>query len=109
MPTIKIVSTSGAARSIFANEGESLMEVIRSNDFDELAAYCGGNRSCATCHVFIDEAYIGGLPAISEVECELLDGSGYRQAGSRLSCQLPITAALEGLTATIAPRNDDDE
>lgn len=102
MPQITVVNQSGEARSIDASEGRTLMEVIRDNGFDELLALCGGCCSCATCHVHVDPAYVDKLPAMSEDENDLLDSSDHRDANSRLSCQVPITAALEGLTVTIA-------
>jgi 2Fe-2S ferredoxin len=78
------------------------MEVIRDNGFDELLALCGGCCSCATCHVHIDPAYMDKLSPISDDESDLLDSSDHRNEYSRLSCQVPVTAALEGLTVTIA-------
>jgi 2Fe-2S ferredoxin len=81
------------------------MEVIRDEGFDELLALCGGCCSCATCHVYIDPAFAGALPAMSEDENDLLDSSDNRNETSRLSCQVPVTADLEGLKVTIAPED----
>lgn len=81
------------------------MEVIRDNGFDELLALCGGCCSCATCHVFVDPAYADRVEPISEDESDLLDSSGHRTAQSRLSCQVVVTPALDGLTVTIAPED----
>lgn len=102
MPQITVVDQSGQAKTLEATEGRTLMEVIRDNGFDELLALCGGCCSCATCHVHLDPAYIDKVPAISDDESDLLDSSDHRNAYSRLSCQVPVTAALEGLTVTIA-------
>lgn len=102
MPQITVVDQSGQAKALEATEGRTLMEVIRDNGFDELLALCGGCCSCATCHVHIDPAYMDKIPAISEDESDLLDSSDHRNEFSRLSCQVPVTAALEGLTVTIA-------
>ena len=66
---------------------------------------CGGCCSCATCHVYVDPAFADKLPAISADESDLLDSSDHRNATSRLSCQLPMTAALDGLKVTIAPED----
>ena len=79
------------------------MEAIKAASVDELAALCGGNCSCATCHVYVDPAFTGRLPAMSEDEDDLLDSSDHRQPQSRLSCQIPVTSELEGLRVTIAP------
>jgi ferredoxin, 2Fe-2S len=102
MPQITVVDQSGQQKAVDAPEGRTLMEVIRDNGFDELLALCGGCCSCATCHVHVDPAYMDKLPELSEDENDLLDSSDHRNEYSRLSCQLPVTAALEGLTVTIA-------
>ena len=102
MPQIVVVDQSGAERAIDAPTGRTLMEAIRDNGFDELLALCGGCCSCATCHVHVDPAYVDKLPALSEDENDLLDSSDHRDEYSRLSCQVPVTAALEGLKVTIA-------
>ena len=105
MTSITITNRSGAERIIDATDGLSLMENIRDAGFDELLALCGGCLSCATCHVYIDEEFADRLPAISDDENDLLDSSDGRQPNSRLSCQIPVTAALDGLRATIAPED----
>jgi len=102
MPQITVVDQSGQEKAVDASEGRTLMEVIRDNGFDELLALCGGCCSCATCHVHIDPAFMDKLPAISEDENDLLDSSDHRNEYSRLSCQVPVTGALEGLRVTIA-------
>jgi 2Fe-2S ferredoxin len=102
MPQITVVDQSGQQRAIEAPEGRTLMEVIRDNGFDELLALCGGCCSCATCHVHIDPSFMDKLPAMSEDENDLLDSSDHRNEYSRLSCQIPVSGALAGLTVTIA-------
>ena len=102
MPNITVVNQSGEETTIEAATGRTLMEVIRDNGFDELLALCGGCCSCATCHVHIDPAFADKLPKLSEDENDLLDSSDHRNEFSRLSCQVPITDALEGLRVTIA-------
>ncbi len=105
MPQIVVVDQSGAERAIDAPTGRTLMEAIRDNGFDELLALCGGCCSCATCHVFIDPAFAGKLPEMSEDENDLLDSSDHRNETSRLSCQVPFTDDLDGLRVTIAPED----
>lgn len=105
MTSITIINRTGAERTIEATDGLSLMENIRDAGFDELLALCGGCMSCATCHVHIDEDFLGGLPPMSEDEADLLDTSDARQANSRLSCQIPVGPNLAGLRATIAPED----
>ena len=105
MPQITVVDQAGAERAIEAPLGRTLMEVIRDNGFDELLALCGGCCSCATCHVHIAPDFMAKIPAMSEDENDLLDSSDHRNEFSRLSCQIPVTAALEGLRVTIAPED----
>ena len=105
MPQITVVNHAGEESTVEASEGRTLMETIRDNGFDELLALCGGCCSCATCHVHIDPAYFDKLPKMSEDENDLLDSSDHRNEYSRLSCQVPISAALEGCRVTIAPED----
>ena len=102
MPQITVVNNAGEKKSIRADEGRTLMEVIRDNGFDELLALCGGCCSCATCHVHVEPAFKDKLPPMSEDENDLLDSSEHRDENSRLSCQVPISAALDGMKVTIA-------
>ena len=105
MPKITVISRNGSARDVEAENGLSLMEVIRDNGFDELLALCGGVCSCATCHVHVDSAYFNRLEAISEDEDGLLSGSEHRRENSRLSCQVRLTGELGGMRVTIAPED----
>lgn len=101
--TLILTNRSGVEQIIDARAGPSLMEAIKAGGVDELAALCGGNCSCATCHVYVNPAFADVLPGISEDEDELLANADHRQPQSRLSCQIPVTAALDGLRVTIAP------
>ncbi len=105
MVNIVVVNRAGEEKTVDAEEGLSLMEVIRDNGFDELLALCGGCCSCATCHVYVDPAFAANLEARSEDEEDLLDSSDHKTGESRLSCQIPVRAALEGLRVTIAPED----
>jgi 2Fe-2S ferredoxin len=102
MPKLVVVDRSGTEKTVDASAGLSVMEAIRDNGFDELLALCGGCCSCATCHVHVDADWVGKLPAMSEDENDLLDSSDHRDASSRLSCQIALTAELDGLKVTIA-------
>ena len=105
MPQLVVVSRTGEEKSVDAAEGVSVMEAIRDNGFDELLALCGGCCSCATCHVYVDAAFADKVNALSEDENDLLDSTDHRQDNSRLSCQLQMTAELDGLKVTIAPED----
>ena len=106
MPALIVVDRSGAEHHIDAKSDFSVMELIRDSGIDEILALCGGCRSCATCHVVVDEAWQDrlGSPA-SEDEDDLLDSSDHRTTGSRLSCQIKMSPALDGLKVTIAPED----
>ena len=101
MPTITVVDRAGKERTVDAEVGLSVMEVLKINGFDDILALCGGCCSCATCHVHVDAAYLDRLPPVSEDEDDLLDAVEDRDATSRLSCQLPVSEALEGMRVTI--------
>ncbi|WP_134092753.1 2Fe-2S iron-sulfur cluster-binding protein [Novosphingobium sp. PhB55] len=103
MASITVIGASGEERVLRANPGQTVMEVIRDAGFDELLALCGGCCSCATCHVHIEAGPTDALAAMSEDENDLLDSSSHRGSQSRLSCQLQITDALDGLRVKIAP------
>lgn len=105
MPILTIVTRAGVESTVEAAEGLTVMEAIRDNGFDELLALCGGCCSCATCHVHVDPAFADRLPRMSEDEDDLLESSDHRDATSRLSCQIPFTADLDGLRVTIAPED----
>ncbi|WP_324261207.1 2Fe-2S iron-sulfur cluster-binding protein [Altererythrobacter sp. H2] len=105
MPKLTVVNRAGEESTIDVADGLTVMEAIRDNGFDELLALCGGCCSCATCHVHVDPAFVGQLPAMSEDENDLLDSSDHRDETSRLSCQLAFTADLDGLRVTIAPED----
>ena len=105
MPKLVVVTREGEESEVQVEDGLTVMEAIRDNGFDELLALCGGCCSCATCHVHVDSAFADKLPAMSEDEDDLLESSDHREANSRLSCQIPFTADLDGLKVTIAPED----
>jgi 2Fe-2S ferredoxin len=102
MPKLIVTTRSGETSTVDAIDGLTVMEAIRDNGFDELLALCGGCCSCATCHVHVDPEFFDKLPPISEDEDDLLDSSGDRDEFSRLGCQIPFTADLDGLKVRIA-------
>ena len=103
MPLIHVTNRSGSTFSFQADPAQSLMEALRAHGVDELMALCGGCCSCATCHVYVEPKQ--GLAPLSEDEDELLESSEARRADSRLSCQIPLSDALDGLRVTIAPED----
>ena len=104
-PTLIVTDRAGAERAVDGEDGLSVMEVIRGGGFDELLASCGGNCSCATCHVYVDPAFAEALPPIATDEDDVLDSSSHRRANSRLSCQIRFGDPLSGLRVQIAPED----
>jgi ferredoxin, 2Fe-2S len=102
MAQLVIVDRDGAEHSVDGKVGVSVMETLRDVDYG-VAAICGGMCSCATCHVYVDDAWYGRLPARQGDEQELLQELGAVRPTSRLSCQLQFTEALSGLKLAIAP------
>jgi ferredoxin, 2Fe-2S len=105
MPKLIVTNRGGDETEIDAEVGMTVMENIRDNGFDELLALCGGSCSCATCHVYVDDEWLGKIDPLDSDESELLDSSDHREANSRLSCQIEMTEALDGLRVTIAPED----
>ena len=105
MARITIVTRNGSERIVEGEPGLSVMEIIRENGIDELLALCGGCCSCATCHVYVDEEWLGSLPPMQADEDDLLDISDERRPNSRLSCQLRFAHELDGLRVTVAPED----
>ena len=102
MPKLIVTTRSGETSTVDVGDGLTVMEAIRDNGFDELLALCGGCCSCATCHVHVDPEFFDKLAQMSEDENDLLDSSGDRDEWSRLGCQIPFTADLDGLKVRIA-------
>jgi 2Fe-2S ferredoxin len=102
MAQLVIVDRDGAEHGVEGKVGVSVMETLRDVDYG-VAAICGGMCSCATCHVYVDDAWYGRLPERQGDEQELLRELGAVRPTSRLSCQLQFTEALSGLKVTIAP------
>ena len=105
MASITVITRDGQSHVLPAHPGMSVMEIIKDAGISELLALCGGCCSCATCHIHVDPAFADKLPKISEDEDDLLESSDHRGATSRLSCQIPFTAELDGLHVTIAPED----
>jgi 2Fe-2S ferredoxin len=102
MPTMHVTDREGAEHTLEATPGWSVMEIIRENDLP-IEAACGGCCACATCHVYIGEGWLEKLTPATDEEDRMLDEAFQVQPNSRLSCQLPFTAELDGLTVTLAP------
>jgi 2Fe-2S ferredoxin len=105
MAKLIVTTRDGTEHEVEGQEGLPVMEIIRNAGFDELLGLCGGCCLCSTCHVHVDPAFADKVPAMNEIENELLDTSDHRNETSRLSCQIDFNAALDGLKVTIAQEN----
>ena len=102
MPDITFIHPDGTAQGMEAPEGASVMQVATGADVAGIVAECGGSAMCATCHVYVDDAWAARLPAPLGNELEMLEcTAAERLPTSRLSCQIKITAALDGLVVRI--------
>lgn len=102
MPVMRVRDRDGAEHEIEAQPGLKVMEILRELDYG-VSAICGGMCSCATCHVVISPEWRDKLPAPMSDELDLLGELSHKTDGSRLSCQIEFTAALDNLQLTIAP------
>ena len=98
MPTVKFIEHNGTEHVVEGNSGDSLMSIAMNNLVPGIDADCGGECSCATCHVLVDEAWVAKTGEISEGESSMLDLNPDRSENSRLSCQIPLTDDLDGIT-----------
>lgn len=100
MPKITFKDYSGTARTIDAELGSTVMETAIRNNIPGIEAECGGACACATCHVYIDEAWRAKVGEPSPMEEDMLDFGYDIKPNSRLSCQVKVTAELDGLVVT---------
>jgi len=97
MPKITFIDYEGTERSVDANIGDSVMEAATSNDVPGIDADCGGACACATCHLYVDEAWVDIVGKPEDLEAEMLDVAEDVRDDSRLSCQIKVTEAMDGL------------
>ena len=102
MALLKVIDRDGKEHDVEARSGLKVMETLRELDYG-ISAICGGMCSCATCHVYIEGDWAAKIPAAMSDERELIAELAHHKSGSRLSCQIEMTDALDGLRVTIAP------
>jgi 2Fe-2S ferredoxin len=102
MPKVVFITLDGAQRVVDATVGESVMAVAVRNGIPGIIGECGGNCSCATCHVYVADDFADEVGGAGDMEDDLLDlGVADRRETSRLSCQIQVTDARDGLTVQI--------
>lgn len=98
MPKVTFVGIDGSHHTIDATVGESVMATAVRHGVPGIIGECGGNTSCATCHVYVDKAFAALVGPPNDFEDDMLDlAVSDRQPTSRLSCQIAVTDALDGL------------
>jgi len=102
MPKITYISPDGTRHDVEVEKGYSVMEGAINNNIGGIVAECGGACACATCHSYIDEAWLDKIPAMDDMEDSMLDAAFERKANSRLTCQIEVNESLEGLVVHVA-------
>lgn len=98
MVAITFITPDGDKQTINAEPGQTVMEAAISADIDGILADCGGSMVCGTCHAFVPPQWQCQLPEQSDMEVELLDYVPEPAPNGRLTCQITVTDALEGIT-----------
>lgn len=105
MPDITFIHPDGSEQRFDASDGASVMQVAREAGVAGIVAECGGSAICATCHVYVDPAWLPRLPPPLPNELEMLEcTAAERRPESRLSCQIKLTAATQGLMVRLPDR-----
>ena len=101
MPKVKYIEHNGKSHTIDVQNGLTVMEGAVQNDIPGIDADCGGSMACATCHVYVKEEWFNKLPKKESAEEDMLDMAFEPKPLSRLSCQLTISDALDGLVVNM--------
>lgn len=102
MVSVTYIEFNGAQHQVEVPNGDSVMQGATRNGIEGIVAECGGGLACATCHCYVDEAWIEKVGPPSETEGQMLEFSASEtQPGSRLSCQIFVSDALDGLVVRL--------
>lgn len=101
---LTFIEHNGTGHALMAKPGQSLMEIAQDHNVQGIVGECGGCCSCATCHGYIDPAWLEHLPGASAEELELVSYAFDPLPNSRLTCQITFTPALEGLVVRLPKR-----
>ena len=105
MPKVIFIDAQGEQTEVVGDSGDTLMNVAVNESVDGITAECGGACTCATCHCYIADEWIGKVGEPEEFEADMLEHTeSERKTGSRLSCQITLTDDLDGLVVLI-PEN----
>jgi len=98
---VTYIEHGGATHTVEADEGKTLMEVAVENMISGIDGDCGGACACATCHVYVDEAWLAKAGEKGEMEASMLDFAEGVEDTSRLACQITAQAALDGIVVRL--------
>ena len=101
MAKITYIQPDGSSQTVDATAGMTVMETAKKHMIDGIEAECGGACACATCHVYVDEAWRERTGGPSDMEEDMLDFAFDVRPESRLSCQIKVTDALDGLIVRV--------
>jgi 2Fe-2S ferredoxin len=102
MGTVHAIDRDGSAHALAARPGLTLMEILRDAGLP-VAAICGGQCVCSTCHVYVDPDWLARLTPPGPTEQVMVEDSGHYQPNSRLACQIEYSDALDGIRLALAP------
>jgi 2Fe-2S ferredoxin len=98
---LTFVTNSGAVHEVSADVGASAMQCAVSNSVPGIVAECGGACTCATCHVYVDPAWVAVVGPPEPMEADMLDFANDVRSNSRLSCQIKVKSTFDGLVLRI--------
>jgi ferredoxin, 2Fe-2S len=104
MAKITFIDATGQSRSVEAQVGSTVMETALRNSVPGIEAECGGACACATCHVYVAPEWTEATGKASQMEEDMLDFAFEVRPNSRLSCQIKVAEALDGLVVTTPPK-----
>ena len=104
MTKVTFIDVAGQSRTVEAQVGSTVMETALHNSVPGIEAECGGACACATCHVYVDEAWQAKTGEASPMEQDMLDFGYDVRPNSRLSCQIKVTEDLDGLVVRTPER-----
>jgi ferredoxin, 2Fe-2S len=97
MPSITFRQHDGSSRTVEAELGSTVMETAIKNGIPGIVAECGGACACATCHVYVEQAFMSLVGEPQPMEEDMLDFAYDVRSTSRLSCQIRVRPELDGL------------
>tara|TARA_R110002124_G_scaffold239673_1_gene404850 strand:+ start:141 stop:461 length:321 start_codon:yes stop_codon:yes gene_type:complete len=102
MPKVNYITQDGERHEVEVETGYSIMEGAVNNNIEGIVAECGGACACATCHSYVDPAWLDKLAPMDDMEDSMLDAAFERKDNSRLTCQIEVSDELDGIVIYVA-------